>query len=200
MRVHIIGIVWLLVGCVGARTAAAQAISSEVSAAERAVLVELFSATGGERWTSHDGWNSSTPVCDWLGVRCDFVDGDARRPFVAGLSLPLNNLQGALPASLATLSRLQSLNVAGNSLTGALPEALLERWDAHRLGLEFDGAAFSNLVVRATSTAQAGGVLCAENEDVHYRIDLDALTHRAVFQSVRCRAGSRRTHDDGDLG
>jgi hypothetical protein len=40
---------------------------------ERQVLLELFTATNGERWTRHDGWGTSLPVCDWYGIWCDFV-------------------------------------------------------------------------------------------------------------------------------
>jgi hypothetical protein len=184
----------LVVAVSGVAGIRAQEAQADVAPTERRVLVELFAATGGERWTAREGWNTSAPVCDWYGVQCDFVDGDARRPFVAALRLRANSLEGTIPASLAALSRLQSMDVSGNRLTGAVPEALLERWDAHRFEFEGEGNAFSNLVVRVTITHAAGGVLCAEGEDVHYRIDFDAVTGRAVFQSVRCETGSRRTY------
>jgi hypothetical protein len=64
-----------------------------VSAVERQTLIEFFAATGGTRWTNHEGWGSPTPVCSWYGVFCDFIDGDTNRPFVAGLNLALNNLR-----------------------------------------------------------------------------------------------------------
>jgi hypothetical protein len=194
MRVAFIVIAGLVLVGAGTGTTGAQTISSEVPAGERAVLMQLFAATGGEHWKARDGWGTSTPVCDWTGVSCDFVDGNAERPFVASVRLAQNDLEGTLPATLADLAHLQSLELRGNRLTGPIPEPLLVRWDAHELDLSVEGNGFSNLVVRATIMQQAGGVLCAENEDVHYRIDLDALTHRAVFQSVRCHAGSRRTY------
>jgi hypothetical protein len=68
--------------------ARAQQPSGNVSAVERQTLIEFFAATGGARWTNHDGWGTSTPVCSWYGVFCDFVNSDANRPFVAGLSAP----------------------------------------------------------------------------------------------------------------
>ena len=68
----------------------AQQPSGNVSAAERQTLIEFFAATGGTRWTNHAGWGTSTPVCSRYGVFCDFVDGDANRPFVAGLSVFAN--------------------------------------------------------------------------------------------------------------
>lgn len=34
-----------------------------VTSAERAVLMELFHATGGEEWVEKDGWGTDAPVC-----------------------------------------------------------------------------------------------------------------------------------------
>jgi hypothetical protein len=108
-----------------------------VSPPERQVLLELFAATGGERWTKRDGWGSPAPVCDWYGVWCDFIDGDPSRPSVSGLSLPFNNLEGEIPPSIADLPHLRSMDVAHNRLSGAVPEPLLQRWDNYRF--EFSG-------------------------------------------------------------
>ena len=166
-----------------------------VSPHEREVLIDLYAGTGGPRWTRQAGWGSATSVCDWDGVFCDYADGDAKRPFVAALNLALNNLEGTLPLSLTTLPRLQTLNVAGNRLSGPLPEPLLQRWDEQHLELSAGGNAFTNLVARVSMTSSAGGVLCAEHEDVRFRLDIDAVRRRAVFQSIRCdSAPSRRTH------
>jgi hypothetical protein len=175
--------------------ATAQTAPGDVAPAERRILMDFFAATGGSRWTKRDGWGTSTPVCDWRGVRCDFVDGDASRPFVASVSLPLNDLEGRLPASLADLPRLQHLDVTGNRLSGPVPEGLLQRWDDHRLELSIEGNAFANTVVNASVESSAGGVLCAPDEDVHFRVDLDPARGRAVSQSIRCEsAGSRTTY------
>ena len=76
----------LVIGLVCYGDAYAQQPSGDVSAIERQTLIEFFAATGGERWKNHDGWGTTTPVCNWYGVFCDFVDGVASRPFVAGLS------------------------------------------------------------------------------------------------------------------
>jgi len=166
-----------------------------VSAVERQVLIEFFAATGGQRWTNRDGWDTSTPVCDWYGVFCDFVDGDPNRPFVFGLSLALNNLEGEVPASLGNLTRLRSLDVTSNRLSGTVPEQLLKRWDDHQFEFSGDGNSFSDVVVRASVEYSASGTLCAVHDDLRFRLDLDAVTGRAVFQSVRCAdAKSRRTY------
>jgi Leucine Rich Repeat (LRR) protein len=185
----------LVAALLGCGRAQAQQPSGQLSPIERQVLVELFASTGGARWTNHEGWSTSMPVCDWHGVVCDFIDGDANRPFVAGLSLALNNLEGRLPASLAKLPRLRSLDVTGNRLSGAIPEPLLRRWDQHRLELSGDGNAFSDMIVRASIAYAASGVLCAEHDDLRFHLDLDAGTGRAVLQSVRCAdSQSRQTY------
>jgi hypothetical protein len=173
----------------------AQQPSGNVSAVERRTLIEFFAATGGARWTNHDGWGTSTPVCSWYGVFCDLVDGDANRPFVAGLSLALNNLEGEIPPSLGALARLRSLDVTSNRLSGTVPEQLLKRWDDHQFEFSGERNAFSDVVVRGSVEYSASGALCAEHDDLRFRLDLDALTNRAIFQSVRCAdVKSRRTY------
>lgn len=182
----------LTLAALGYVHAGAQQPSVNVPQAERQVLMEFFSATGGERWTKRDGWGTSTPTCDWYGVFCNFVDGDQDRPFVAGLSLEFNNLEGRIPASLGSLTRLQSLSVAGNRLSGSIPERLLQRWDNHEFEFNGEGNAFSDFVVRVSIRYSASGVLCAQYDDLDFRADLDGVTRQATFQSVRCAAPESR--------
>ena len=141
---------------------AAQRPAPAVPADERRVLMEFFAATGGERWTNTDGWGTSSPVCDWYGVWCDFVEGDANRPVVAGLQLGSNNLRGTLPASLTQLSKLRSLDVSRNHLSGQIPQSLLQRWDARELTFSGDDNAFANVAARVTLRYSATGVLCSD--------------------------------------
>jgi hypothetical protein len=157
-----------------------------VPSQEHRVLMELFAATGGDSWSNRDGWGTEKSPCDWYGVWCDFLDGDASRPVVAGLSLSLNNLAGTLPASLGELQHLHSLTVSGNRLSGKVPEAILERWDRHQFEFDGRGNAFSNLVIRATVEYSASGTLCSASEDLHYRVEFDEPKNRVTFQSVRC--------------
>ncbi len=158
----------------------------DVPERERQVLLELFAATGGDAWKEKAGWRSTIPVCDWYGVQCTFVDNDASRPAVAGLSLAFNELEGALPESLEVLDHLEFLHVPGNRLRGTVPRRLLERWDRHAFELNAAGNRFDNTVARVVVTYSATGVLCSETDDVRYRLDVDTNTHRAVFQSLRC--------------
>ena len=172
-----------------------QVRQGDVPPQERRVLMELFAATGGDRWSNRAGWGAEKSACDWYGVRCDFPDGDANRPVVAGLRLSSNDLEGTLPASLAELRHLRSLSISGNQLSGMVPEAILERWDRHQFEFDGRGNAFSNLIVRATVQYSASGVLCGAADDLRYRVEFDEPRNRATFQSVRCTsAQSRKTY------
>lgn len=172
------------------------ATQANVPVAERMVLMEIYSSTGGGRWSNHSGWATESSVCDWYGVSCDFLEGDdANHPVVVGLSLSLNNLEGTLPASLAELRHLKSLSLSDNRLSGIVPEAILERWDRHELEFDGFGNTFSNLVLRASVEHSAVALLCSATEDVRYRIEFDEPKNRATFQSVRCASGrSRKTY------
>jgi hypothetical protein len=47
---------------------------------ERAILLEFFNATGGERWKQAHGWNTSANPCEWQGVMCLPVEEDGVQP------------------------------------------------------------------------------------------------------------------------
>jgi hypothetical protein len=181
----------LIVASIQASTQTPGAVPPE----ERAILMELFAATGGPRWTNHNGWGSAGTSCEWYGVACDFVGGDINRPYVIGLSLPSNNLEGALPSSLSKLEHLRSVDVSQNHLSGTVPETWLQRWDAHQFEFDGSGNAFRQFVVRAT-VDYSSSVLCAEHGDVWFRAELDEIRNKAVLQSVRCAAAppSRETY------
>ena len=96
---------------------------------DRAALVAVYRATGGDGWTDNTSWLSAAPLGDWYGVE---VNGDGR---VTGLRLGGwdetmrkhvgNGLTGSLPHELGTLSHLRWLQIVGNrGLTGTIPVAL----------------------------------------------------------------------------
>lgn len=85
---------------------------------DRNVLVALYRATGGERWTNSDSWLSDEPLHSWHGV---FTGRDGR---VELLVLPENGLSGNIPAEIAALDRLRVLDLAGNQLSGQIPPAI----------------------------------------------------------------------------
>ena len=67
---------------------------------DRAALVSFYNATGGDNWTSRDGWLSDAPIGEWHGVG---TDHEGR---VVILNLSHNGLTGTLPAEMSNLSSL----------------------------------------------------------------------------------------------
>ena len=86
---------------------------------DRDVLDELFRAAGGRRWLRRRGWVDAD-LARREGVK---VDADGR---VIALELAANNLMGSLPPSLGLLTRLQTLQVQHNKLSGAIPPQIFD--------------------------------------------------------------------------
>lgn len=86
-------------------------VLTQISQSECDALIDLYKATGGPKWSSQNGWNTATDPCTWGGVRC-------RDGHVTDLSRSGRNLTGSLPASIASLTQLQSLTLYDNGLTG----------------------------------------------------------------------------------
>ena len=116
----------------------AQADSPE----DRAVLVQVHSATDGANWTNNAKWLSGDLTREWYGVTND-ANGRVNGLFLrdnqlsgeipaglgslanlTGLSLSVNRLTGTIPADLGSLSNLVDLFLAGNQLTGTIPSEL----------------------------------------------------------------------------
>ncbi len=96
---------------------------------DREVLEALYHATGGPDWINRTNWLSDAPLSEWFGV---VTDGSGR---VTRLTLPGNQLSGAIPPALGRLTQLQSLDLAqrwdstsqkriSNQLSGAIPPEL----------------------------------------------------------------------------
>ena len=90
---------------------------SDPPSPDRAALVALYNATGGENWTIKDNWLSDRPLGEWHGVAT--LEGR-----VTLLDLTNNDLKGELPAELGNLSRLMTLYLGWNQLTGGIPVEL----------------------------------------------------------------------------
>ena len=71
-------------------------------AADRAVLVALYHATGGEDWYASTNWLTNTQLGEWYGVT---TDSDGR---VTELAL-LVGMTGPIPPELGSLTRLERL-------------------------------------------------------------------------------------------
>ena len=97
-------------------------------AADRAALVALYHATGGDDWHDRTNWLTGAPLGAWWGVT---TDGDGR---VTELNLITNRLRGSIPPELGSLTRLERLLLGGfqppdvgwplNRLSGPIPPEL----------------------------------------------------------------------------
>ena len=86
---------------------------------DKAVLIALYEATGGNNWDDNTNWLSSTyPLAQWYGVDTD----DEGR--VISLDLSDNDLAGPIPEALGQLDSLKVLDLFYDRLTGPIPEAL----------------------------------------------------------------------------
>lgn len=93
-------------------------INGGCAARDRASLLSLYKATGGDSWTNKTNWASNQPLNTWFGVK---VNSDG---CVSSLTLPENKLTGQIPSSLWTMIALKTIDLGQNALIGVLPPAL----------------------------------------------------------------------------
>ena len=100
---------------------------------DRAVLIALYEATGGDNWRNDTNWLISPYSLDqWHGVE---TNGVGR---VTSLDLSGNQLTGTIPETLGQLNNLQSLNLTDNELTGLIPETLGQLNNLQSLNLAYN--------------------------------------------------------------
>jgi Divergent InlB B-repeat domain len=88
-----------------------------IPATERQALLDLYSSTNGATWTTSTGWNGAAgSECTWFRVTCN-----PGATAVLEINLSGNNLTGALPASIATLTQMETFVADGSGLTGSIP-------------------------------------------------------------------------------
>ena len=87
-------------------------------AIERAALIEFYKATGGDNWTNNENWCSDKPLNEWYGV-VTHKDG-INTSRVISLELSSNQLSGSIPECIGCLTELESLRLGWNQLTGGL--------------------------------------------------------------------------------
>ncbi len=109
-------------------------VQAQTVATDRAALVALYDATGGDSWTDNTGWKTDQPLGDWHGVTTDSETGR-----VTDLVVANNNLTGALPAELGDLSELVNLAFYDNQLTGPIPPELGNLSNLNLLNLRNSG-------------------------------------------------------------
>ncbi len=89
---------------------------------ERDILVEIYDALGGPEWVNNHNWLTDAPLGDWHGVE---VNDQGR---VVALSLYRNQLHGAIPPVLGSLSDLVRLQLEGGGTKGPHPAGTGRPW------------------------------------------------------------------------
>ena len=84
----------------------------------RAALTALYNATDGDNWRENTNWLSDAPLGEWSGVTT------GRYGVVTRLRLQHNKLSGEIPPELGDLTRLMTLYLYGNRLSGCVPSGL----------------------------------------------------------------------------
>ena len=84
---------------------------------ERAVLIDFYKATNGDKWKDNTNWCSDKPISEWAGVT---VTNDR----VKALHLMNNNLNGLIPNSIGCLAQLEVLRLNVNNLKGTIPDEI----------------------------------------------------------------------------
>ncbi|MBP8259186.1 MAG: fibronectin type III domain-containing protein [Verrucomicrobia bacterium] len=111
----------------GRQADAPNAADCGVSAEERAALIALYLATGGDNWTDHSGWRKESDPTEFSvpGTECYWAGVWAVGGHVGMLLLFSNNLTGSLPPEIGYFPQLEVLELDGNpGLTGPLPSTL----------------------------------------------------------------------------
>ncbi len=104
---------------------------------DRAALVKLYKATGGDQWDQHTNWLSGRTLDAWHGVSTN------AQGHVTSLLLGTNNLVGQIPSELGTLPELAGLDLSSNSLSGTIPAALGDLGSLEMLDLSDNAVAGS---------------------------------------------------------
>jgi len=89
----------------------------DYEAIERAALIDLYNAAGGDNWIYNANWCSDRPLNEWDGVHID-------NNRVISLSLSDIGLRGYIPESIGNLNKLETLEMGGNQLSGSIPESI----------------------------------------------------------------------------
>jgi len=107
--------------------AAGQAAATELPPQERAALIALYNATGGDAWTNNTGWKTPPLHTDGFalpGTENDWYGVDVSQGHVIKINIGNNNLTGQLPPEIGLFPNLTELGFPSNALSGSLPAEL----------------------------------------------------------------------------
>jgi hypothetical protein len=90
------------------------------SAQDRAALVALYNAAGGDDWIDSTNWLSNEPLDAWYGVETE----NGRVVYIDLCGPGGNNLRGSIPPAVGDLTALRDLRLSNNFLTGRIPSEL----------------------------------------------------------------------------
>jgi len=101
-------------------------VNASITTVERNALVDLYTSTNGDNWTSNN-WKTPplhTDDFSMPGTEESWNGVDVERDQVTSISLINNNLTGTLPSSIGNLKNLQTLSLYSNKITGTLPSSI----------------------------------------------------------------------------
>lgn len=158
---------------------------------DRAALLALFDATGGEDWFNTWRWGSDVPPGRWHGIT---TDSSGR---VTGIDLggPFGNgLTGSIPEEIGLLTELARLNLSGNDLRGRLPEQVSSLAKLSELRLDGTGLCLPEphwAIEGIPFPKEDGGSVetCPSFVDTagnHHQAALDALERRGILDGTGC--------------
>ena len=112
---------------------------------EHQALRELYITTNGPLWKVRLNWCTSKPLSQWFGVR---VERDLQQnERVVALDLTDNHLIGVIPEKLWVLSKLRSLHLGLNFLTGSVPPLLANLIRGNNIATDLHNPATTSSVV-----------------------------------------------------
>ena len=146
------------------------------SSADRAALVALYNATGGDNWTDKDNWLSEEPIGEWQGV----TTNDEGR--VTELYLWTNNLRGSIPNEFWNLTALTVVELQENELSGTISPRVGNLTNLAKLDLDSNRLSgnipsalgnLSNLAILDLDSNQLTGSIPTELGNLSNLIKLD---------------------------
>lgn len=97
-----------------------------ISFAERSALVQLFTATHGENWSTK--WDLDKDPRYWYGIKI-------KKGSVSEINLRGNALKGNFPSSLSPLTKLEKLDLSSNQLEGEVSNTVSSLGELTRLDI-----------------------------------------------------------------